>query len=199
MKACGVKGTEPDKRILAAAQDGDAEAFRRVVEAYEALVYNLAFRLTYSRVSAEDLAQECFLRVHRKFDRYDLSLPFRPWLVRLVMNTGLSWLRAQKRQAPAAGGWQGGEPDPRRALLPGGERPGPAEIAEVDEMRGLVRRAVAALPGEYKAVIALRYFEGMDYKTIARMLTVPVGTVKIRLYRARQTLKRRLALVADAK
>jgi len=199
METHGVEGMDTDKQTLAAAQGGDAEAFRRVVEAYQTLVFNLAYRLTYDHAAAEDLAQECFLKLYRYFDRYDLSLPFKPWLVRIVMNTGLSWLRRKKRHAT-----------PRRyqdavelqaqletGLTASGGAGDPAMLAESQEMRQIVRRAVAALPPGYKAVTALRYFEGMDYETIGRTMDIPTGTVRVRLHRAREMLRRKLTHMAE--
>lgn len=190
METRGVEGMDTDKQILAAAQGGDDEAFRRVVEAYQTLVYNLAYRMTYHHAAAEDLAQECFLKLYRNFGRYDLSRPFKPWLVRIVINTGLSWLRRQKRHTSSRWSQEAVE-------LQAQVEAGPALLAESEEMRETVRRAVATLPPGYKAVVALRYFEGMDNKTIGRTMEIPTGTVKVRLHRAREMLRRKLTLVAE--
>ena len=190
METRGVEGMDTDKQILAAAQGGDGDAFRRVVEAYQTLVFNLAYRLTYDHAAAEDLAQDCFLKLHRNFGRYDLSLPFKPWLVRIVINTGLSWVRREKKHHSPR--WSQEAVDLQAQV-----EPGPATLAESEETRQTVRRAVAALPPGYKAVIALRYFEGMDNKTIGRTMEIPTGTVKVRLHRAREMLRRKLTLVAE--
>jgi len=199
METRRVEGMDTDKQILAAARDGDGEAFRCVVEAYQTLVFNLAYRLTYDHTAAEDLAQECFLKLYRNFDRYNLSLPFKPWLVRIAINTGLSWLRRNKRHAPLR--WSQETVELRAQVESGATSGGglgdPAVLAESEEMRQTVRRAVAALPPGYKAVTALRYFEGMDYETIARTMEIPTGTVRVRLHRARKMLRRKLTRMAE--
>jgi RNA polymerase sigma-70 factor (ECF subfamily) len=199
METRRVEGMDTDKQILADARGGDGEAFRRVVEAYQTLVFNLAYRLTYNHAAAEDLAQECFLKLYRNFNRYDLSLPFKPWLVRIAINTGLSWLRRQKRHASSP--WSQETVELQTQVETGPTAPGglgdPARLAESEEMRQTVRRAVAALPPGYKAVTALRYFEGMDYETIGRTMEIPTGTVRVRLHRAREMLRRKLTHMAE--
>jgi RNA polymerase sigma-70 factor (ECF subfamily) len=199
METRGAEGMDTDKQILAAAQGGDPEAFRHVVEAYQTLVFNLAYRLTYDHAVAEDLAQESFLKLYRYFDRYDLSLPFKPWLVRIVINIGLSWLRRQKRHA--ASRWSQKTVELQTQVETDSTVSGglgdPAVLAESEEMRQTVRRAVAALPPSYKAVTALRYFEGMDYETISRTMDMPTGTVRVQLHRAREMLRRKLTHMAE--
>jgi RNA polymerase sigma-70 factor (ECF subfamily) len=184
---------ELDKETLARAARGDGPAFRQVVEAYQSLVYNLAYRHVYNRTTAEDLAQECFARLYQNFGQYDLQRPFRPWLMRLAANVCLNWLRQERRYRPLPSP-AGGETDTGVGAgdVPD-ESPGPATLAEDREVRQVVREAVAALPPEYRTVIALRYFEGLDHVQIAQTLEIPVGTAKIRLFRAREMLKRRLA------
>ena len=174
-----------DKEVLARAAAGDAEAFRQVVEATQRLVYNLAYRYVYDRAAADDMAQECFVRLYDKLDQYDAERPFRPWLMRLVTNTCLNWLRREKRHQRDASVL-----DEEVAALAGGSRSqpatDPAEAAASREAHEQVRQAVAELPAEYKSVIGLRYFEGLEYAEIANALAVPLGTVKIRLFRARE-------------
>ena len=189
---------ELDKETLAQAAHGSAPAFRQVVEAYQSLIYNLAYRHVYNRTTAEDLAQECFARLYQNFARYDLQRPFRPWLLRLAANVCLNWLRQEKKYRPLRPATA--EPDSAGAGTDEvqDDAPGPADLAEVREVRQAVQEAVAALPLEYRTVIALRYFEGLDHAQIAATLEMPVGTVKIRLFRAREILKRRLAGTAQA-
>jgi RNA polymerase sigma-70 factor, ECF subfamily len=189
---------DTDKQILAAAQGGDQEAFRHVVEAYQTLVFNLAYRLTYDHAAAEDVAQECFLKLYRKFDQYNLSLPFKPWLVRIAINAGLSWLRRHKRHISPPWSQKAVEMLIQAETGPTeGGLGDPAALVESEERRQAVRRAVAMLPPGYKAVTALRYFEGMDYETIARTMEIPMGTVRVRLHRARDMLRRKLKHMAE--
>lgn len=187
---------ELNKKILTAAATGDTLAFRQVVEAYQSLVYNLAYRYVYNCAAAEDMAQECFVRLYQNFGQYNLSRPLRPWLIRLCTNTCLNWLRKEKKHRTV-------EIDSENELRSSavrlvGDKEDPSFLAESAEARSTVRKAVAALPAEYKAVVNLRYFEGLEYREIAKMLQVPLGTVKIRLFRARDILKRTLGRSAPA-
>ncbi len=186
-----------DKEVLTRAAAGDAEAFRQVVETTQRLVYNLAYRYVYDRAAADDMAQECFVRLYNKLGQYDAERPFRPWLMRLVTNTCLNWLRREKRHQRDATAL-----DEEAAALAGNSRSrpaaDPAEAAAAREAREQVRQAVSELPAEYKSAIGLRYFEGMEYAEIADVLSVPLGTVKIRLFRAREVLKRKLGRLVRA-
>ena len=162
------------------------ERFERLVMPHLDAAHNLARWLTRDPADAEDVTQEAMLRALRFFDGFDGGEDARPWLLTIVRNTGLDWLRRNHPAALVGDGetvlerLETGEDDPERAAL------------RHDESRR-VDRAVAALPLEFREVIVLREFEDLSYKEIAAITGIPMGTVMSRLARARALLRRILA------
>jgi RNA polymerase sigma-70 factor (ECF subfamily) len=164
-----------DRALLLKAAAGDPEAFRCVAETLKDELFNLAWRMTYSRQDAEDLSQEAFITLFRNLHRYDANLPFAPWFRRVFTNVALNYrrrLRPVKTLPEDAA-------DPRPA-------PGPSDDAEI------VEGALKTLPPEYRLVVTFKYFQGLEVEEIARTMKVPEGTVKTWLFRARDLLKQKL-------
>ena len=164
--------------VIRRARQGDVVAFRQVAEAYERLLFRIAYRMTFDAEDARDLCQEILLRVHRNFGQFDPDRPFEPWLVRVATNVCLNW-RKRPRRVEAIGGTE--ELD-RCAPPPEPSDGGPGDAEQL-------RRALEALPAEYRLVLALRYEQGHDYGRIAELAGVPLGTVKTWIFRAKGMLK----------
>ena len=180
--------------VVAAAQQGDDAAFARIVEHYQRAVFALAWRMTHDAAAAEDFAQEVFLRLWRKLHKFDLSKPLRPWLMRLARNTCINLLK--KKQLPTVPIHRGEDEGDWRE--PADEAPLADEVAEQAEMLERLEEAIAELPEDYRVVVTLRHVEGMSYAEVAETLECPLGTVKVRLFRARERLGRLLApLIED--
>jgi RNA polymerase sigma-70 factor (ECF subfamily) len=184
--------TSPDRETLEAARRGDENAFAAVVGATGSLVLNLAWRLVRDRQEAEDLAQEVFLHLTRVFDRYDPDRPFLPWLRRvatnLMLNRTAGKARRIRRRTASLEKWSeegGAHPTDPAA------KTAPEEAGRIERSKA-VRDAVMELKPEYRAILALRYFKGRAYEELARDLDLPLGTVKNRLYRAREALAGKL-------
>jgi RNA polymerase sigma-70 factor (ECF subfamily) len=184
----------PDPQVVARARRGDAAAFEALVRHYQDRVHALAWRLTYDEHLARDITQDVFLRLFERLDRYDAARgPFEPWFMTLATNLALnararaSVRRASSLDAPPPGGDgpPGLPPDPQAS-------PAPARASEAEE-RAAIRAAVRELPDLYAGVVALHYLEGLGVKEIGARLDMPVGTVKIRLHRARAVLREKLA------
>jgi RNA polymerase sigma-70 factor (ECF subfamily) len=180
---------QPDvaPEVVAAAQAGDERAFARIVEHYQRSVFGLAYRMTQDAARAEDLAQEVFLRVWRKLDLFRLEEPLRPWLLRLATNVCLNALK--KRQLPTLSARADDELGPREPVA---KTPTAPELAERRELLALLERTIAGLPEEYRLVVTLRHVDGLAYEEIAESLGWPLGTVKVRLFRARERLREML-------
>lgn len=163
--------------VIRRARAGDAAAFRRVAEAYERVLYRIAWRMTFDAEEARDLCQDILLRVYRNLDRYDPERPFEPWLYRVATNVCLNW-RKRPRRPEAVGG--AAELDLRAPAARVEEAPGDAEQ---------LRRALQELPDDYRLVLALRYEEGHSYDRIAELTGQPLGTVKTWIFRAKEKLK----------
>ncbi|MGE0713392.1 MAG: RNA polymerase sigma factor [Planctomycetota bacterium] len=181
---------EPE--VVRRARAGDAGAFEAVVRHFQHRVHALAYRLTYDGELARDITQEVFIHLYERFDRYDPARPFTPWFLRLATNYTLN-ARAKARLRRAQSLDTGGpdEGSPRRDPGDADAAPVSAQVATSEE-RARVRAAVRELPEKYAGVVVLHYLEGLGVKEIAERLDMPVGTVKIRLFRARDQLRQAL-------
>lgn len=171
--------------VVAAAQAGDDRAFEAIVGHYQRSVFGLAWRMTGDAARAEDLAQDVFLRLWRKLGSFDTSRPLRPWLLRLARNVCLNALR---KWQPSTVSIHAADED-RPALDPAAGGPSVPETAARRELAERIEHAIAELPEEYRTVVTLRHLEGMAYAEIADSLALPLGTVKVRLHRARERLR----------
>jgi RNA polymerase sigma-70 factor (ECF subfamily) len=183
-------GHPEDAALVRKAQQGDMDAFESLVRRYQHRVYALCRRLTGAHQSADDLAQETFVKAYFALDRFDAQWPLYPWLRRIAVNAGLNYLKARGRERPLEDGTPGGRRAPSAA-----EGDDPVKRLERAEFRARLDRAVASLPADQKSVFVLRLHESLSYEEIARTLDLPLGTVMSRLNRARQKLK---ALLADS-
>jgi len=174
---------DPDRELVAAAAAGSREAFDELVRRHQGAMLTLARVLTAGRGDADDLAQDVFVRAWRSLRTFRGDSAFRTWLHRVAINV------VRTSQAKD-GRW-------RRlfaAARESGEAPDdPADEAEgVDAVlarRQLIDRALAALPDELRLPVTLRDLQGLEYKDIAALLDVPIGTVESRIFRARQRLR----------
>jgi RNA polymerase sigma-70 factor (ECF subfamily) len=176
-----------DATLVAAAQRGDPAAFGVLVRRHRRGVLRLAWALTHDAATAEDLAQEAFVRAWGAIARFDRSRPLRPWLAAIVTRLAYSLFRRRRRRPETS----------IETLLESGRDWGvhddPADHAAHAERDERLRACVAELAPEHRAVLALRAVQDLSYEEIAQALGVPVGTVMSRLSRARAELRRRLA------
>jgi len=177
-----------DAELARRCRRGDPEAWRALVWRFTPLVYRLGRRMLRDEAEAEDVSQEVFLRMHRSFDRYDPTRPLAPWIARTTYHACLRRLEATPR--PAAG--RPGVDDPLRSL-PDLRRPSPEEAAAGGEASALLLRALEELPAQDRALLDLRYREGLSDAEVAEAAGMPVNTVKTRLHRARARLRGWLA------
>ena len=173
-----------ERELLTSARSGDQAAFALLVEQYRDLVLSLAFQMTGSAADMDDLAQETFFRAYRNLGGFRGEATLKTWLVKIVMNLSSNYRRARKIQvgtdaAEALALTSPAQEQDRRILS--------------DELRGMVRRAVAELPAHYRSVVVLRDFQSLRYEEIAGVLGIPVGTVMSRLAKARGLLRDGLA------
>jgi len=179
-----------DAVLVGKAQQGDMDAFESLVRRYQQRVYALCRRLTGAHQSADDLAQETFIKAYFALDRFDPRWPLYPWLRRIAVNSGLNYLKARGRERSLDDGSLGDRRTP-----PAARDDDPGERLEQAEFQARLDMAVESLPSDQKSVLVLRVHESMSYEEISRTLGLPLGTVMSRLNRARQKLKE---LMADA-
>jgi RNA polymerase sigma-70 factor (ECF subfamily) len=166
-------------RVLA----GDLTAFERLVRRWQGPLVNLAYRFCRDRGRAEDLAQEAFLRAYRGLGRWRREAAFSTWLFALATNV----YRSEVRRLPPPS-----VPFDLIAEPSSGNDEAARVRLEVADRDRAVRRAVDTLPAKYREALVLFYFRDMDVAAAAESLGVPTGTVKARLSRARDLLRRKL-------
>jgi len=164
--------------------------FEQLVVPHLDAAYNLARWLTRNDHDAEDVAQEAMLRAYRHVD--GLRGEARPWLLAIVRNACMTWLKAN-RPAELAGAL---DLEAAEAQLDPGEGPDALLLRKVD--RRILNEAIAALPPQFREVLVLRELEDLAYKDIARIVGAPLGTVMSRLWRARRLLADSARVVSRA-
>jgi len=175
-----------EQELVRAAQGGDRDAFALLVERHQGMVYSLAFRMVGDREDAADLAQDAFLNAWRGLARFDSRSAFATWLYRLTSNVCIDFLRREKRRGGLS--LTVDDQENREAEL-ADERWSPQRLLELEETRGALQKALAALSPEHRQILLLREMEGLSYADIAQALGLEEGTVKSRIARARLALR----------
>ena len=163
-------------------QDGEREAFHPLVEWHQDVVFGTAYHLTGHPALAEEVAQEAFLAAWQGIGGFRRGRPFKPWLLRILVNTVL----AQRRQRTV-------ETTPIAAAGVAGGTDNPAAVVEAQGERQRLQQAINGLSPEHRQVVVLRYFAELTVPEVARVSGVNEGTVKSRLHRAQRALRQRLA------
>lgn len=180
---------DPDRALVDAAAAGSREAFDELVRRHQAAIVGLARVLTSGRGDAEDLAQEVFVRAWKSLRTFRGNSAFRTWLHRVAINVVRSSQSRTGRLLQIFTGSAGEAPD-----VPSRDEPVDAALAR----RQVIEQALTALPEELRVAVTLRDLQGLDYREIADLLGVPIGTVESRIFRARQRLKPLLAPLLTA-
>jgi len=178
--------TISDAACVRRLQRGDVDAFEILVRRHEKAIFNLVYRMLGDYDDAAEISQEVFLSAYRAIGQFRGDANFSTWLYRIALNHATTRRKStnlrQKRLVPLDG-----------SELIDEAQIGPSESLEKKELRERVQRALNELEPEDATVILLRDLQDIPYEDVARMLEIPVGTVKSRLHRARQALKVRLA------
>jgi len=173
-----------EERLVQLSRDGDAAAFGALVRLYSAKIYNIVAYMVSDAVAAEDLTQDTFLKAFKAIKFFKGNSGFYTWLYRIAVNTALSHRRGGERESAKIDSLVR---DGVSRKEPAGVDP--VGVAESQEKKELVRKAIQRLSEEESTVIILRDIEGLSYAEIAEALDVPAGTVRSRLFRGRMALK----------
>lgn len=178
-----------DELLIRRAQHGDADAFEQLLLEHQKNVYNLCYRMAGDPDDAMDLSQETFLRAWRCLDQYQFASAFSTWLYRLCSNICIDFLRKRRRQQTVPLTFEDADGEEQTYAVPD-ERPLPEEQVELKLTHETLAAAMAQLLPEHRAVLQLRVVNEMSYEQIADVLDIQIGTVKSRLSRARNQLKK---------
>ncbi len=171
-----------EKELIRRAQAGEADAFSALVAEHQQFAFNLALRVVGDPNEAEDVAQEAFVRAWLALANFRGQAQFRTWLYRIVTNLCCNRLPRLRRDLLAMGEEAAGHIPDERDL-------DPASSVEAEERRAFLHQQIEALPESYRLVVSLRYQQELSYEEIASILSLPVGTVKTGLFRARARLR----------
>lgn len=172
----------PDGTLILRLRQGDTAALAEIYERYKDRIYRTALAITRDPAAAEDILQECFVRLFTHADRLRTEEPIGPWLYRVAVNLSADWLSHRQRWFGLVNRLVERWTAPLRV-----ER----EVEE-RELQEKVQNAIRSLPLAQQVVVVLYYLEGLSLKEIAEILEVPEGTVKSRLHYAREALRERL-------
>ena len=187
-----MKDDHTQQRLIRQAREGDTDAMDQLLQGHFRSAYNLAFRLTGNYDDAQNVLAEAFLRVYNALPRFRGDAHFSTWLYRIVMNVFLDERKKQRlrRHESLEAMIQLADSQVERQIED--ESPGPMETLERGEEAEIVQRAVLTLPESQRLMIALYHFQNQTYEEIAAITSLPIGTVKSRLNRARLALRGKL-------
>lgn len=180
-----------DLQLIARVQRGDKQAFNLLVQKYQHKVISLVSRFVSNPGDVPDVAQEAFIKAYRALPDFRGESAFYTWLYRIAVNTAKNYLTAQGRRPPDS------DVDSQEAETYDGaqalhEVENPENLILSDEIRREVELALQELPEELRSAITLREIEGMSYEEIAEVMECPVGTVRSRIFRARDAIDKRI-------
>jgi RNA polymerase sigma-70 factor (ECF subfamily) len=185
----------PDADVVALAQRGREDAFRELVRRYERPVFSLIFRMVRDSATAEDLAQDTFIKVLNHVDRYRPEFKLSSWLFKIANNVAIDHLRRRQLDTISMSGSPHAE-SAAEIESTSFDVASTAESAldkiESKELGSAIEKAIAKLRPEYRSCILLRHVEGRSYEEIAATLDLPLGTVKTYIHRARHELREAL-------
>jgi RNA polymerase sigma-70 factor (ECF subfamily) len=190
-----------DLEAIRAALAGEEDAFGRLVDKYRDSIFNLAYRMTGNPADAEELSQEAFLRAYTGLADFRVGARFHPWLYTITLNLCRNHLRRRSllRWVPLHAPAGREEEDGGAALDPPAPAANPEQALLDKEVDARLQRAIDALPVKYREVFLLRQSEGLSYEEIAEIAGLPLGTVEVRLFRARRRLLEALGGEAPGK
>ena len=178
---------EQEAAIVRKVLGGDANAFETLVLEYEKNVYNIALRMTGNSEDAADMTQEAFIKAYNSLQSFRGDSKFSVWLYRIVSNVCLDFLRSKNRRPTVSLSVE--DDDGEDAQLDvADESQSPELLLDRKLSRDSVRRGLDSLPPDYRQILLLREIQGLSYDEIAQALSLEVGTVKSRIFRARKRL-----------
>jgi len=186
-----------DQQLVQRVQRGEKAAFDLLVIKYQRKIFRLLSRLIRDQAEVEDVAQEAFIKAYRALPNFRGDSAFYTWLYRIAINTAKNWLVSQGRRAPTST-----EADIEEAeTFDDGEQlrdlNTPDSMLLTKQVADAVNRAIEQLPEDLKTAIVLRELEGLSYEEIAETMNCPIGTVRSRIFRAREAIAEELRPVLN--
>src|SRR5512139_3314974 len=179
---------EVDQQLVERAQRGDKRAFELLVAKYQRKLGRLLSRLVRDPSEVEDVTQEAFIKAYRALPSFRGDSAFYTWLYRIGINTAKNYLVAMGRRAPTSTGFDNEEAEGFEDAEQLRDSTTPETELLGKQVAATVNKAVAALPEDLRTAITLREIEGLSYEEIANVMNCPIGTVRSRIFRAREAI-----------
>jgi RNA polymerase sigma-70 factor, ECF subfamily len=180
--------TEQDDALLVdASKRGDQDAFAQLVQRYQRRIFNLVFRILQQYDEASEITQETFLAAWQGLPSFRGEARFPTWLYRIAYNCSLKQLEHRKRDQALQAAMQA-----ERVLQHVDDSLRTDAELEAHDRQAMIQEQISCLPAKYRIVLVLRHLQEMTYEEMAEALTMPIGTIKTHLFRARNLLKERL-------
>ncbi len=181
----------PDIELIKRALEGDQQAYYEILKRYRAPIYNLLYRMVRNKIDTEDLVQEAFIKAFSSLSSFNDDYAFSTWLYKIAINNCIDYFRKKKlKTLPIDRPIESKDGDIKRELPDASYRPDKNLLSkEKDE---LIENAIQNLPEKYRTAIILRHHEDKSYEEISEIMNIPLGTVKARIFRAREMLKKEL-------
>ena len=181
-----------DQLLVQTVQQGDRRAFDALVLRYQQRIVKLVMRYVHDPVEAQDVAQEAFIKAYRALPSFRGDSAFYTWLYRIGINTAKNYLVAQGRRAPTSTQFDSEEAETFESADQLRDINTPESLLMSKQIGKTVNDAIDALPEELRTAITLREIDGLSYEEIAKIMDCPIGTVRSRIFRAREAVAERL-------
>ncbi|MGO4372369.1 RNA polymerase sigma factor SigW [Paenibacillus sp. 2TAB19] len=180
-----------EARLARLSLKGDQGAFAELVSLYQDKLFHMAYRMLNNRQESEDVVQDTFLRVYKNLDRYDETLKFSTWIYRIATNLCIDRLRKRKPVYSLDAESSEHEGLDGYSMIPSDDRTPETEMLLSDTQR-IIHQAIETLPPKYKTVMTLRYMQDLSLQEIGDIMDMPVTTIKTRVHRGREFLRKKL-------
>ncbi|HEV2110131.1 MAG TPA: RNA polymerase sigma factor RpoE [Gammaproteobacteria bacterium] len=187
---------DSDQMLVERVQRGDKSAFDVLVRKYQHKIVKLVTRYVHDSTEALDVAQEAFIKAYRAIHGFRGDSAFYTWLYRIAINTAKNHMVAEGRR-PLEHGMDLQDPEQYDMQARLRDVDTPERLLLTDEIQRTVEQAIAELPEDLRTAIVLREIEGMSYEQIAETMSCPVGTVRSRIFRAREAIDEKLRPLLD--
>jgi RNA polymerase sigma-70 factor, ECF subfamily len=187
-----VSDRDIDRQLVARAQRGDKQAFELLVEKYQRKLARLLSRFIRDPAEVEDVTQEAFIKAYRALPAFRGDSAFYTWLYRIGINTAKNYLMAMGRRAPTSTEVEADEAEGFEEGEQLRDINTPESMLLSNEIAQTVNATIESLPEELRTAIQMREIEGMSYEDIAKAMDCPIGTVRSRIFRAREAIAAQL-------
>ena len=183
--------SDADAQLVARVQQGDKRAFDLLVLKYQHKIHSLISRYVRDHSEVQDVAQEAFIKAFRAINNFRSESAFYTWMYRIAINTAKNHLVSRSRRPPSTD-VDVDESDDYSGSIVLQDTQTPESILHGDEVADVVKQALDSLPEDLRTAVTLREFDGLSYEDIADVMSCPVGTVRSRIFRAREAIDKQV-------